>query len=154
MRTGESAGFTYLGVLILLALGSAMLAGAGERTQQALQRERERELVFRGQQIRQAIERYQQASPDGRLPATWEELLSDTRSGTPVHHLRRRYVDPFTGRFDWVEMRDAGAGIKGVHSRVTLPSLLHKAGSSSVGPGGGAQGRLSDMKFAVDSAKP
>lgn len=164
MPTGESRkarqrGFTYLGLLLLVALSGGLLAAVGERTQQALHREREQELLFRGSQIRAAIEQYRQATPERSLPPSLDDLLVDTRSGRPVHHLRRRFTDPFTGRFDWVPIAapaaplDPGSGpgsatgpvpaLAGVHSRSRLPRLLKLAGPEGAGP------ELADLKFVV-----
>ena len=122
-------GFTYLLLMLGLALGAAALAALGSVWLTQAQREREAELLFRGQQIRDALQRFERATPTGshRLPATLDELLVDTRRSQPayppIHHLRQRYADPFTGRPDWVLLRGAGGGIVGVHSRSRQPAL-------------------------------
>lgn len=117
-------GFTYLLLLWLLAVAGAGLAVTGERWTTAAQRERERELLFRGAQIRAAIESYAQAGPDGgALPSDFSALLADRR-GSSVHaHLRRHYEDPFTGRADWIELRDSSGGLMGVRSRAEVKVL-------------------------------
>jgi type II secretory pathway pseudopilin PulG len=125
MRTGEH-GFTYLLLLFALAVGAAGLATLGQSWQQAMQREREAELLFRGRAIERALARYAAGTPDGlpNLPATLAELLEDRRSGVPQRHLRRLYADPFTGRPDWLLLRRAVDGrIVGVRSRARAPAL-------------------------------
>jgi type II secretory pathway pseudopilin PulG len=59
-------GFTYLVLLFGLAVGGAALAALGTHWQQAAQRERETELVFRGLQLRDALQRFHDQTPDGQ----------------------------------------------------------------------------------------
>lgn len=111
-------GFTYLWLLLGLALGAAALAAVGERSAQAVHREREAELEFRGREIARALAAYWAATPGaGKLPPSLEVLVEDRRGLTPRHHLRRLYSDPFTGLPDWVLVKNADGGIEGVHSR-------------------------------------
>jgi len=118
-------GFTYLVLLFALALAGAALARLGPSWQQAAQRGREAELLFRGGQIRDALQRFHDSTPGGTaaLPAQLDELLTDRRGTAPRHHLRRLYTDPFTGRADWLTVRDATGGIVGVRSRSQRPAL-------------------------------
>ena len=63
MPRGERArrsegGFTYLGLLFLVALIGLMLAAAGEVAATAAQRERETQLLWVGHEYRAAIGRY------------------------------------------------------------------------------------------------
>lgn len=144
MRTGER-GFTYLLLLFALAVGAAGLATLGLHWQQAAQREREAELLFRGRAIERAIARYASATPEGlpAFPNALAELLEDRRSGVTQRHLRRLYADPFTGRPDWLLLRRAADGrIVGVRSRARAPALrvvgvpdkeAHGEGRSAVG---------------------
>jgi len=111
-------GVMLVGLLILMFL-SAVLAMAGmEVWATTRQRDREAELLFVGDQYRQAIRRYYFAAGSGQtreLPAKLEDLLNDTRFPVPVQHLRRIYPDPITGSTDWgLAMR--GDRIVGVHS--------------------------------------
>lgn len=119
-------GFSYLLLLFCLALTGAALAALGSSWQQAAQRSREAELIFRGGQIRDALQRYHDNSPPGqpRLPETLTALLADQHGGQPRHHLRRLWADPFTGQPDWRLLREAsGPGIVGVRSRAQQPAL-------------------------------
>jgi type II secretory pathway pseudopilin PulG len=96
-------GYSYLAVLFLVALTAAGLAALGKAWSTAAQRDRERELEFRGTAIANAIASYQRAgnTPSPQLPRTLDDLLEDRRGVTVRHHLRQRYVDPFTGEADW-----------------------------------------------------
>ncbi len=125
MRTGKpaQAGFTYLFVLLLIGLIGLGLAAAGSVWRTESQREREAELLFVGEQYREAIRQFYQLDPDApRLPQTFEELLEDTRRPQPVRHLRRKWRDPFGGEMLPVRTPDGG-GIQGVHSSSSLRPL-------------------------------
>jgi type II secretory pathway pseudopilin PulG len=112
-------------LLISLAVAGATLARLGERWQVQAQRERETELLFRGQQIANAILAYQRATLPGQpsLPQALEDLLEDRRDGQPRHWLRQLYADPFSGLPDWELLRDADGGVLGVRSRADRVAL-------------------------------
>ncbi len=108
-------GFTLLGLLLVVGAMGAGLAAYGQLYSQAAQREKEAELIFRGNQYRQAIESY--FRKEQTYPKSLAELLADNRYPTPVRHLRKLYADPMTGRREWGVMESPdGAGIMGVHS--------------------------------------
>jgi type II secretory pathway pseudopilin PulG len=119
MPTGKSAqsGFTYLFVLMLIALIGMGLVAAGTLWSTDVKRAREAELLFIGDQYRQAILSYYEREPgQPRLPQSINDLLEDRRSIETAHHLRRAYRDPFTGK-EFVLIRSPDAqGIIGVHS--------------------------------------
>ncbi|MDE2081228.1 MAG: type II secretion system protein, partial [Burkholderiales bacterium] len=125
-------GFTYLWLLFVLALAGAALATAGQRWSTITQRERERDLAFRGDAIAQAIAAYRGASAPGAAPgpASLEDLLEDRRSLTLRRYLRQVYLDPFTGRADWVVVRDDRGAIMGVHSRARVPAMRRDRGET------------------------
>lgn len=112
------SGFTYVAMLIGVAVIGLVLAGTGQVWSQSSQREKEQELLFIGNQFRQAIERYQRESPGSarRYPGTLEELLQDSRHVTVKRHLRRIYRDPMTGEAQWGLVVAPEGGIMGVHS--------------------------------------
>ncbi len=110
-------GFTYLMVLWWVAISSVVLAALGQQWMIESRRQRDIELVFRGDQIRQALDSFSDPAPTGhakRLPMTWQELLHDTRQPEPVRHLRQLWPDPVTGG-SWGVIRE-GPFIKGVFS--------------------------------------
>ena len=128
LETGKRVfqhGFTYLWLLFILAVGGVALAAIGQRTSTTAQRDREAELMFRGAEIARAIAAYRAATPGTAkvLPASLQDLLDDRRSGVPVHHLRRVYSDPFTGREDWILVRTDDGLITGVHSSASEAAL-------------------------------
>jgi type II secretory pathway pseudopilin PulG len=115
----RQSGFTFLGLLIIIAIMGAGLAAAGGLYSHTAQRDKERELLFVGNQFRAAIESYYRRSPGAAaFPKSLDELVEDKRFPMPQHHLRRIYADPLTGKPDWAVVEaPGGAGIMGVHSR-------------------------------------
>ena len=110
-------GVTFVGLLVLIALfglgavGGARILASTERAQ------KENELIYIGNQYRNAIQRYYQAGPNaGTFPPTLEDLLLDKRSPVVVRHLRRIYTDPMTGKAKWGFVRAPNGGIMGVYS--------------------------------------
>jgi type II secretory pathway pseudopilin PulG len=110
-------GFTYLGVLLIVALMGFGLAAFGELYSHAAQREKERELLFIGEEFRNAIASYYRKSPGTSVyPKKLEDLVEDKRFPMPQHHLRRIYADPMTGKAEWGLVEAPGGGFLGVHS--------------------------------------
>lgn len=117
----RQTGFTFLALLFfVVALGVGM-AAIGTLWHTAAQREKEKELLFVGDQYRRAIESFWQAAPKGaeRLPKSLDELLLDPRNPQSVRHLRRLYPDPMTGKTEWGLKKDPDGGIRGVFSLST-----------------------------------
>lgn len=142
-------GFTYPGMLLFVAITAAALAALGQSWSQAAQRERERELEFRGNEIARAIASYVRAAPQSANPAavyplSFDDLLVDRRALNARHHLRRLYADPFTGAADWVLVpAPVGSGFVGVRSRSERPLLrIH-------GPGGEELAQAADWQFVA-----
>lgn len=116
-RCGQH-GVVLLALLLALALFALGLMNTVDVWRMSRQRDREKELLFVGDQYRQAIRRYYSAAPRGGqrgYPTSLEVLLEDDRFPTPVHHLRRAYPDPITGKPEWGLLK-AGDRIVGVYS--------------------------------------
>jgi type II secretory pathway pseudopilin PulG len=114
-RIVRSGGFTYIGLLVAVAILGVMLAAAGSLWSFAAQREKEQELLFIGHQFRQAIGRYYVAG-GFRYPRELADLLDDNRSAVPRHFIRQIYRDPMTGEADWQIIRAADGGVMGIAS--------------------------------------
>ena len=113
----SSRGFTYLALLAAIVIIGITLGAAGKSWRAMADREREEELLFRGDQYRRAIERYMTAVP-GRVqyPETVDQLLKDNRTLEGKRYLRQRFKDPISGE-DFVEVRDQlSRRILGFHS--------------------------------------
>lgn len=132
LRGRKQRGFTYLFVLFFIALTAAAMAALGQSWQNAAQRERERELEFRGGEIARAIQAYRQATPGvEQNPQSMADLLEDRRTLVVRHHLRQAYPDPFTGQADWELIPDPAdpRRFTGVRSRSTRELLRATIGA-------------------------
>jgi len=113
-------GFTFLGLMIIIAIMGIVLLTVGEVWHVAQKRAKEQELLFVGNQFRQAIKLYGAHTPGGNkqqaYPATLEDLLKDPRYPSTQRYLRRIYLDPITGSPDWGVTRAPNGGINGVYS--------------------------------------
>lgn len=111
-------GYTYLGLLFAVALAGIALAGTGSLWELESRREKEKELLFIGEEYRQAIGSYFDRTPgaDKQYPGKLDDLLQDKRFPMPVHHLRRLYRDPMTPDGSWELIRSQGK-IIGVASK-------------------------------------
>jgi type II secretory pathway pseudopilin PulG len=125
MRVGprvQQTGFTYLGLLAAIVILGLLLSVAGHVWSFSLQREKEQQLLYIGDQYRKAIGSYY--SLGSAYPLTLQDLLSDQRTPVPRHHLRQLYRDPLTNDTDWILVKDpTGVGIMGVASRSALTPI-------------------------------
>lgn len=134
MTSGSrQAGFTYLVALLLVAATGAGLVGASSLWSQARQREKEAELMWIGEQYKQAIALYYLRSPGAikRYPQKLEDLLDDRRHLTTARYLRRIYADPITGTTEWGLVKAPGGGIMGVHSLSSAQPIRQLEGAQS-----------------------
>ena len=125
-RLRGQRGFTYLGLMFIIAVLGLTGAAASTLWSFQDQRQRERELLFIGRQFEKALVSYRQAplpppesaaveQPPDR-PGRLEDLLRDPRVPYVRRHLRQIYVDPFTGKAEWGVVRDPHQRIVGVYS--------------------------------------
>ena len=115
---GSQNGFTYVGVLLAVALVGTQLAVAGLVWSFAQARQKERELLFVGDQFRTAIARYylNPQGPQKEYPRRLEDLVLDPRHPSTVRHLRKIYADPITGKVKWGLITTPDGSILGVYS--------------------------------------
>lgn len=152
MRIGNSqrqSGFTYLTILFAIAVAGVVLTRIGIDSSQAAQREKEQDLLFVGNQYRQAIALYYQRTPGPvkRYPAKLEDLLTDTRYNPPQHYLRKLYRDPMLNQERWGIIAAPEGGIMGVYSlSSTLP--IKQTGFAYLDNNFEGAAKHSDWKFA------
>ena len=112
----KNQGFTYIGVLIILAVMMTALGAATEVWHSVMQREKEQELLFVGHQFRDAIGEYY-ARSGNRFPPNLEALLESSNLGPKkVRFLRKLYIDPMTGNNKWGLVTGLDAKVTGVYS--------------------------------------
>lgn len=114
-----AAGFTYIGLLILVALISVAATATIQLGSVVQRRDAERELLHIGEQFQRAMFTYASRTPGGmpRLPRELGDLLRDPRQPSiVVRHLRQVPVDPLTGKAEWGILRTPDGFITGVHS--------------------------------------
>ena len=117
-RTAREAGFTYLGLMVLIAVMGIVLAATGEMWHVVLKREKEQELLYVGDQFRRAINQYYLHSPlkPRRFPMSLDDLLKDPRYPGTQRYLRKIYIDPITGDSNWGLVTGPAGEIFGVYS--------------------------------------
>lgn len=111
----QQGGFTYLLLLIALSTLALSLLKSRDEVQMRYQAQQEAELLFRGEQIRAAIQAYR-GNGDGCFPVRFEQLLIDKRGRKPLYHLRQHYADPLTGSKNWGMILDPQGRWIGVRS--------------------------------------
>jgi type II secretory pathway pseudopilin PulG len=160
------AGFTMAAVLVIMAVMAILLTVAVETVSFQQKREKEQELIFRGNQIVEAIRLFR--ARNGRFPMTLSELVN-----AKPRVLRKVWTDPMTGVADWEpvfvgeEGTNVGPGLAppptptpgiggpaqggaktgpiiGVHSRSCADSIMILNGRT----------RYCDWKFYFDPAHP
>jgi type II secretory pathway pseudopilin PulG len=102
-RPRRSGGFTYLSLIILVAI-IGMVTASALKLGSVIQRSRaEQELLEIGAAFSDALQSYADATPPGMptQPPTLNSLLKDPRFPGVRRHLRKLFVDPMTGKPEW-----------------------------------------------------
>ena len=119
----DQRGAALLVVLVMVVIVGLVAGLAGTSWQTIVQRAREAELFWRGDQYRRAIQSYYERGAGkkkvGQYPAKLEDLLKDPRSLSRKKHIRRLFADPMSSD-DWQLVKDKGGRITGVHSSSSL----------------------------------
>ena len=112
-------GFTYLVLLFMVAIMSAVLVSTATVWHTLAQRDKEQELLFVGHAFRRAIGLYYERTPGPakQYPKKLGDLLEDKRQTTLARYLRKIYVDPLTASKKWGLVPGPGGTIMGVYSR-------------------------------------
>ena len=111
-------GFTYLMLLVALSALAVSLLKSSDTVRMHHREQLEKELLFRGEQIRAAIAAYRadNTGENGCFPVRFEQLLDDPRGSRPRYHLRQLYADPLTQKQAWGMIYDEKGRWIGVHS--------------------------------------
>lgn len=149
-------GFALLTVLVMVVLLGLLMGMAGSSWKDLVQRAKEEELFWRGNQYRQAIEKFASARFGGgglqTYPASLEDLLRDPRSPEVRRYLRHLYPDPMTGG-DWDLIKDPSGRIMGVRSSSSLKPF-RQAGFPAGYEGFEGSEKYSDWEFEYTMSSP
>jgi type II secretory pathway pseudopilin PulG len=123
MYRSNQQGFTFLTMVFAVVLIGISLSVAGQQWKTIVQRDKEEELLYRGNQIKHAIEAYYRGSPGvHRYPSCgidgadcFKDLLGD-EIGRKKPYLRKDYKDPVTND-DWNFIKTADRRLIGVRSK-------------------------------------
>ncbi len=115
IMSGKERGFTYLALLFAIVLVGISLSATGQYWSTILKREKEAELLFRGDEIKDAIGEYYRSHK--RYPDKLEYLLRDPYELGVKRYLRKIYPDPMSRDGKWVLTMDRFQRIKGVRSQ-------------------------------------
>lgn len=108
------SGFTYIAALVLVVVMGIMLGAIGQSVSVIMQREREKELIFRGLQYRDAIERWSKKGvPLKDLKDLVEPTVSSNVDRSKDRLLRKLYTDPITGG-EWKTLPNPPDPIQGI----------------------------------------
>jgi type II secretory pathway pseudopilin PulG len=114
----RSRGFTYIWLLIAVAITSAGLAATSTLYSASVARSKQIELQWVLQQYQIALKNYAAATPIGQAaqPIELYELIDDKRYVTIRRHIRELYSNPVTGQNDWILLRQPNGRILGVQN--------------------------------------
>jgi len=105
MNLRGQQGYAMVALMVGLAIMAVLMTAAMPTWRQIAQREKEAELIFRGQQYARAIGLFQKKSGPGVLPPNIDALVDG-------HYLRKKYKDPITGQdFDVLMAGGTPAGV-------------------------------------------
>lgn len=112
-------GFTYLVLLIVIAVMSVSLLALSEVWSKQAERRRQAEQRWVAEQYTNAIQSYYYSSRPGTRthPNNVQQLLEDTRFSPPLRHLRSEFKTAFESDNPLRLVRD-GSQIKGVEGGI------------------------------------
>ena len=143
----KNKGFTYIGLLAIIVIAGIGLTGVSVVWHQDMQREREKELLFIGEQFRLAIGHYYEDTPSGvkQFPKKLEDLVFDNRFPVVRRHLRKLYLDPIDRNKPWGLVTQQGQ-IIGVNS-LSVQTPTKKSGFEPIYESFKTASEYSDWKF-------
>ncbi len=135
----KDSGYMLLVLMLAVAVLTITMLSVAQNYRRAIQRDREVEMIHRGEQYSRAVKRY--FKKFGRYPTTIEQL-EDTNK---IRCLRKRYKDPMSPDGQWkiahatdIKLPGIGAGVGG-----------GVAGGVAGGAGGGAAGGIASGLTSV-----
>src|SRR5687767_13216260 len=130
MKLRGQQGYAMAALLVGMAIMAMLMTVAMPVWRQASRREKEAELVFRGQQYVRAIRLFSQRAGPGVLPPNLDVLVDQK-------YLRKKYKDPITGQdFDLLGAMQAAPGLGGPPGRGAQASPPGARGAQASPQGG------------------
>src|SRR5262249_45288807 len=128
-QLASDRGYAMAALLVVLSVMAIMMTIAMPVWKHASRREKETELVFRGQQYVHAIGLYQRKHGPGVLPPTVDALLNE-------HYLRKKFKDPITNDDFQVLIQGQPTGGPGTSASGTAgtPGRPATTGRGTLGP--------------------
>jgi type II secretory pathway pseudopilin PulG len=112
----SSEGFTYIAALFMVVIVGIMLGAVGQSMSVIMKREKEKELIFRGLQYRDAIERWSKKGvPLKDLKDLVEPAVSSNVDRSKDRLLRKLYKDPMTEEGKWKTLPNPPDPIQGIY---------------------------------------
>lgn len=98
----SEGGYTLVALLALMTIMMIMMMAVAPSIQQQVQREKENEAIFRGEEVAEAISLYVH-SHNGQLPTSMDQLLEGAPQGTKKKQILRAEAvrDPLTNGGEW-----------------------------------------------------
>jgi type II secretory pathway pseudopilin PulG len=149
LRSHRDAGYALIVMMIMATVLLISLAAALPSVYQEAQREKEQELIFRGDQYARAI--YLFHAKMGRFPMTIKELLNTNG----MRFLREPYRDPMTPSGKWRYIHATATGIpidSWTQSLTTLNPAAVPGGSESSSTTSSSPGGFGSSTSAGNSA--
>ena len=101
-REGER-GMTLFAVMAIMTVSAVFLLAVSPSIQQDIQREKEQEAIYRGEEVAEAIRQYVEFYRGAKLPNSMDDLLKGLPQGTHDRAILRRSaaIDPLSEDHQW-----------------------------------------------------
>ena len=147
---GNQRGYAMAALLVSIGVMMLLMSVAMPVWRHQAQREKEAELIFRGEQYARAVNHYQRKMGPGNFPPSIDVLVQQ-------RFLRKKYKDPMTedGEFDIIPVGGAtqpGDEPPTSHSARAWPGRRHRSGRSGDGQPHGADEVSPPARSAARSA--
>jgi len=131
-NSSREKGYILLSVTLLMTLMVIALTIEAPRIAQQIKRGKEEELIHRGNEYKNAIKKYFRKF--GNYPSTIAQLENTNN----MRFLRKRFVDPFTGKDDWRLLHPGEVQLNVLQQGTNAPGqpIGQTAGSTIGNPGG------------------
>lgn len=135
-KSAGEGGYVLLSIMLLMTLMLIALSIEAPRIAQQVKREKEDELMHRGNEYKNAVRKYFRKF--GRYPVSIDQL----ESTNGMRFLRKRYKDPFTGKDDWRILHFGEVQVNMVNGTVTTsPQVGQSPGDNSQQGAAGTTGQ-------------